>query len=704
MNASKLIPVTVAKEMLSHLANETGLGAQDKTFLLRWLESFPAQTSKDGVPCVNQENLLFGFQNLSDYLDQRDPSALLQERGWLPGKTVDVIEFVESREYVGGLVKVWPGVKDNLHQIWHNSPKPFEIVLTGSIRSGKSMTAQLSTEYLLYLLSRLRDPHARFGLSKGRTLVIVLQSVTQGKAERVLLGPMRSDIDTSPYFQRHYPRNRDINNKIIMPDGIEVVPVTTNDTSAFGENVFSAVITEANAMPVIKNSVKLRYSNKTEYDQARELYNRIRERITATFNVNDDTFFGRLIVDSSVENPEDFTHQKMQEAKTDPSILVIHKAIWEVQPPSKFPPDEPRFPVEIGDTHRSSRVLDAPDEALNPEAVKWIPMQLKKYFVADVETALKNFAGIVTSVSGAFLPFKEKINEAQSGFAALSGGRQIFKHPEISFLETFGRLSPGESPDWGEVIDYDYIKESVSDPNVPFSIRIDLSATGDATGLAVARISGYVDVAESTTFNPRTARYEHESNVRAPVYQVDGLLRIVARHGEEIDPNLVAALGVELNRHINIKWGTSDRAESSRAVLITWRTHEIFCDFLSVDTDLRPFIEIKNALREGRIFFPPHETADRELKQLRKISRNQRAYIDHPDTVGASKDVADAMAGACFVLQVKEAIQQLQKHVGRPSRQSRQNVAAAGGHHISKREFRQQRGERSRKMLSIVKH
>jgi hypothetical protein len=668
-----------ALAQLSLIATEAGLSTRDHEFVRSWLESVPHIADEHGIELLNVDAVRNVFQNLSEYLEHGDPNTLLQERGFIPGKIVDVIEFIESREYVGAGIKVWPGVKDNLWRIWHGEQKAFEIVLTGSIRSGKSMTAQLSTEYLLYLCSRLRDPHSRFGLSKGRSIVIVLQSTTQGKAERVLMGPMKNDIDMSPYFQRHWRRNTEINNKILMPGGIEVVPVTSSDTSAFGENVFSAVITEANAMPVVRGSVKLRHSNKLEYDTARELYNRIRERITATFNVSSDMFFGKLIVDSSVESPEDFTHQKIEEAKHDPTIMVIHKAIWEVQPPSKFPPDEPRFLVEVGDQHHNPRIVKTREEAFNPTSVIEVPIQLRKHFHADIETALKNFAGIVTAVTGAFLPYRDQINQAQGDFNALSGGKQLFKLGEISFLELFGRLLPGERPDWEQLIDYEYITQCIADTQAPFALRIDLSATGDATGLAIGRISGYREIENATALNPRSGRYEQISSAVMPHYHIDGLLRIVAKHGEEIDPNLVADIGIEINRHINIKWATSDRAESSRAILIRWRNAGIFSDFLSVDTDLRPMTEIKNAIREQRIMFPTHETADRELKRLRKIVQGKRIKIDHPDTPGASKDLADAMAGAVFMLFAKEAQKHIRLSEEEGSAKENQKMSAVAG-------------------------
>ena len=654
---------------------------------------------------VRLDTLTDIFRNFVKYLESGDPTALVEQRGWKSGKLVDVIEFIESKEYVGSLIRVWPGVKDNLWQIWKDwdvETRKYEILLTGAIRTGKSMTTQLCLEYCAYLFSQLYNPFVEFDLSPGRKIVIVLQSTTQEKAERILMGPMKADFDASPYFNRHFRRNKDINSKIIFPGDFEVVTVTATDTSAYGENVFSVAVTEANAMAVVKHSTKLRYSNKQEYNQARELWNAVRERVVATFPQHLPMNFGKLLLDSSTENPEDFTHQLIEETKGDPHVLVIHKTIYDAQPESKFPRNEPRFPVEIGDNHHASRLLewelDAEGKRVIKEArdnaeIEWVPDQLLRFFKADIETALKRFCGIVTAVTGAFLPFKDKIDKAQVEHAKFTGRQSLFLTEEISFLDMFGRREPGEPVDWERLINYKYIDECILDKQVPFSMRIDLSATEDATGFAISRIIGYKMVGESTVWNDKTEQFEQATDQQLPIFMTDGLLRIVAMQGEEIDPDLVAGLGIALqNAGLNIKWGTGDTAESTRAVLIAWKRHKIYCDFLSVDTDLRAYMEAKSAIREERWLFPPHDTADKEFKGVRKVTKNGKSKIDHPNTATGSKDVADAAVGSIFVLHLKERLYRDQGVQGTKGPRGREGAPTPGDYDQSAQRGMTRRG------------
>jgi hypothetical protein len=430
--------------------------------------------------------------------------------------------------------------------------------------------------------------------------------------------------------------------------------MVAKETAAMGENVFSYAQTESNTMEVIKESKKLRFSNKEEYDTARELYTVAHERINATFQTSDPMFFGKIFCDSSVDNPQDFAHQKMEEKKENPNapILIINKTIWGAQGPPRFMPDEPKFLVEVGDNHRAPRIIDSKDHAINE--VLHVPEQLKEHFVRDIELALKNFAGRVTTVTGAFLPFREKITRAQDEYSKLTNGQTLFLHDEISFADMFGQREPGEPVDWDRLINYDYIRTCIADTSVPFTIRFDLSATEDATGFAIGRILDYKTMDVTNVFNQRTNQYEQEKNAQQPIIIIDGLLRVVARHGEWIDPDLIARLGIELNNHLSVRWGTGDTAESSRHILIQWRLHNIWANLYSVDTNLRPAIELKNALREERLLFPPNKTADTELRTVRRILKNGKAKIDHP--TNGSKDLFDCLQGCVFVLMQKEAM------------------------------------------------
>ena len=689
--ASKVVPVEKSLWLLDKMIKDKNCPQKSFAVLKAYIESFPKTEQGSDGECIRLDQFKSLIDSHNKALVNNDPTFWNTRRGFKDGKVVDVIEFVENPEYTA-LFKAWPSVKDNLAQIFDSKVHRFEITLTGSIRCGKSATAQLTVEYILYLISRLHNPHLEFGLSPGRSIIIVLQSVNQDKAGSILFEPIKNDLDASPYFQKNFNRNTDRNGSVILPDGIKVVPLTANETAALGENIISAVVTESNFMRVIKGSVKLRYSNKAAYDQAKELYNRLHERITATFKVHEWYFFGKLIADSSVNHPQDFTHQKMNQAKRDPSILVINRPIWEAQPPDKFPADEPRFFVEVGDNHRFSRIIESKEEALNPESVIEVPEQLRVHFEEDIEEALKNYAGKVTAITGVFIPFTDAITRGQEDYLLTTDNQRLFLKDEISCEEILRQSDPGQPIDWSYLINYDYIENQILDPNAIFSMHFDLSANQDATGFSIGRIIQYTAVDRSSALDEDGEDFSNQAMI-LPVYMIDGNLRIVSRHGEgDIDPSVIARLGLELKKHLNVRYGSADTWGSSRSILIEWRKRGISTKFISVDKDLAPYLEVKQALRENRILFQPNQILDTELREVRKVTGSTGASVDHPPD--GSKDISDAMAGVVFVLRYHEA----RKGMKIASREGRRNRMPSES--IS---YRDQRAEsQKRRSLAVV--
>jgi len=65
---------------------------------------------------------------------------------------VDVVEFVESPEYLGLASYVRPAVLDHLIRLFDAGSQYYEVVLAGAIGIGKNYFADLANAYLLYTL------------------------------------------------------------------------------------------------------------------------------------------------------------------------------------------------------------------------------------------------------------------------------------------------------------------------------------------------------------------------------------------------------------------------------------------------------------------------------------------------------------------------------------------------------------------------
>jgi hypothetical protein len=657
LTQQKLIPVDSAIAELERQATALSVDPQDHKVLLAWLTSLPkvARNDKDYLALDTFRDFL---SNFGAYLKTSNPNSLILERGFKE-QPVDVMTFVESNDYLGAGGAIWPGVLDNLDKIFNQKQHYFEVVLTGSISGGKSTTSQLAMAYVLYLVSMLKDAHYHFDLMRGTQIVLMLQSIKLEKSYKLLFDPLKNYIDNSAYFMKNFRRNPEHNKELRFPNNVTVMAAAGTETSALGLNVHSAAFSEINFAPVIKDSQKLRDTNKEVYDTGREMVQRAKERILSRFpTCRDEGNFNLILLDSSVDNPHDLTAQYEDMARSDPTILVIKKPIWEAQAHQPlYSLDGPTFLVEVGNTTRASRIINSIDDAIDPAAVLVVPASLRVFFEQDTDEALKNYGGIATGMSGAYLGgMTDAITKAQEEYAVMSSGESLFRQEEVSFYELFGKNTAIGTPlDWSQIINYDYIENCILDRETLWSMRLDLSATKDATGLCISRIIGFTNI-ESQVFNPDSGIYEADAEIVRPIYCCE-LLRIVARpRGVEIDPNLVSALGIALKRRLNITWATADRAESSRACLMAWKKHGIISQFLSVDTSIQPYEELKSALRDNRILLSPHSTCDKELRALKRITKNSVEKIEHPAGAGGSKDVTDALAGSIYILKQKEAL------------------------------------------------
>ncbi len=587
------------------------------------------------------------LDNLKSAQIHDNAGLLTRPRGFRTDRIVDVIEFVESKEYFGDKGQVWNAVKDNLWQIFHKRPTPFEIVLTGAAGSAKSTTTWISFGYILYLPSNLWDPHLEFGMMPGSTIFLVFQSIRLHTTEDALFDRLKRNVDQSPYFNRYFPRKKSLGSKLIFPNNIVVMPLTGSTDAGLGKDIFAAAITEINFMPIVKGSVRLTNSDKTARDVGSEMYNIIRNRIQTRFARLGGGFPGKLIIDSSRNYPGDFTDRKVAEARLDPDILIINRTLWDAKA-HEYPPTEPRFLVEIGNEHRPPRIIERHDEAEDEDHILEVPARHKKDFITDIEQALKDLAGLPGTYTGRFIPYPDKIALAQQKYVEETGRQNLFKVTEISLNDLFGVVAPDQSVDWDLLIDYGYI-ESILETDHIFAMHTDLALTTDACGFAVGRIVGSRTIKHGRVYHPSTGRLVDVDNFEAPVYMIDGALCIRACPGDEIDLNLVRDLGLELAQHLNIRYGSADWTQSA-ALLQGWRARGIITGHVSVDRNPTAYYELKHAIREERLLLATNSVLTRELCRLKRIIRNGAVKVDHPDGPCESKDVSDAVAGVIMVL------------------------------------------------------
>lgn len=538
-------------------------------------------------------------------------------------KPVDIRTFVTSPDYLDLPIKphidedgaIYPAVMEELEKIC--AKDHIEVVLTGGIGSAKTTVALILLAFHLYLISVLRDPHKEFGLIKNDEIVLVFQSLNASHAKTVDYGRFKAMIQNSPYFQKNFMFNKQIDSELQFPNRITVRPVSGSSTAAIGQNVMSGILDEVNFMKVTEKSKNSRDAG--TYDQAWENYTSIVRRRESRF-MKKGRIPGILCLVSSKRYPGEFTDVKIEEAKKNPRIYIYDKRVWEIAPPGKFTGEF--FRIFIGDLARKPRVL-APDEFVTPEdkhLVMLIPVEYRSSFDSDMLGSLRDIAGVSTL---ALQPFIIEIEKARACFGVidtiLSRDDCDFKYSKISILpRRFQRQ------------------------DCPRFVHVDLSINGDCAGVGCGYVPGFTQM----------MRDEQEEPEILPVVCFDFLLEVRPPPNEEIQFHKIRSLLRQLrDMGLPIRWVTYDLFQSVDSLQMLHRNGFI-CGVQSMDKTTTPYDITKVAMMDGRLHAPMHEKGYKEIISLeRDVKRNK---IDHP--AHSSKDVSDCIAGVTFGLTMRREI------------------------------------------------
>lgn len=534
---------------------------------------------------------------------------------WTP---VSVEEFVCGEYYLNKKEEIYPKVLAELVEI--NSGKYVEVVFTGGIGSAKTTSALYTCAYQLYLLSCMHNPHRVFGQDSAAELLFIFQSINAKLAKGVDFNRFKSMIEGSKYFQERFPFNKNVESKLVFPGRIEVVPVSGSDTAAIGQNVIGGLIDELNYMAVVEKS-KQSVDTGT-YDQAVALYNSIARRRKSRF-LAQGKLPGILCLVSSKKYPGQFTDQKEEEAKTDPTIYIYDKRVWDVKPDGTFTAGW--FYVFAGTLAQKPRVME-PGEVVSDEDRKHVvrvPMEFLQEFRKDVINGLREIAGISTLARHPYFLETEKVFRSQNRH------HSIFGEQKVDFVTT--RLTIRKAAFWK--------------PELPRFVHVDLAISGDSAGVAVGTVKGFKSM--------RALGLSQNDHEMMPEFHIDGVLEVKPPRNAEIQFWKIREVIVALrNMGMNVRWVTFDSFQSTDSQQLL-RQQGFITGTQSMDvTPCIPYDIAKSAVYDGRVAMPAHTKLVTEILSLERDLKTGK--IDHPPA--GSKDCADALAGVIYGLTMRREI------------------------------------------------
>ena len=533
---------------------------------------------------------------------------------WQP---VDIRQFICDPYYLGKEQEIYPAVLDAAEEL--NNGSYVEAILTGGIGSGKTTLALYTNAYQLYRLSCMRNPHRVYNLDPSSEILLIFQSITKILAQGVDYQRFRHMIEGSPYFAQHYPFNKKIESKLVFNNRVEVHPVSGSETAAIGQNVMGGLIDELNYMALVEKSKTA--VDKGTYDQAVAVYNSIARRRKSRFMEN-GRLPGVLCLVSSKKYPGQFTDQKMEEAKSDPTIFVYDKRVWDIKPDDYG--NLGWFRVFMGDLTRKPRILDTDEEVTDEDRTNLlvsVPEEYRTEFEKDVINALREIAGCSTLARHPFFLEVNKVNDAFK-----KEHRSIFSQSPVDFVLT--RLT--------------ILKSAIFNGELPRFVHIDLALTGDSAGMAIGTVTGFKDVSVDKL---------HPAFM--PEIWIDGVLEIRAPRNSEIMFSKIREVLLALQKMgMRLHWVTFDQFQSSDSQQILRQWGMLTGHQSMDDVPCRPYDFTKTAVYESRLNMPSHPHLQKEMLMLEKDTRTGK--VDHPP--GGSKDCADALAGVVYGLTMRRDI------------------------------------------------
>lgn len=561
---------------------------------------------------------------MSDTFDPKvikDNLDFLKRNPQFEEKPATIREFMgDGYLGIGGLVR--PGIMESLEDIFGKRVNGKYIsqvqraMITGGIGIGKTTFASIALPYMCHWVLCLKDPQKFYSLLPGSRIAFMQMSTSEKQASEVVFGDIFARIKHSKWFMENYPYDDKFTKQIRFPKDIWILPGDSAETTFEGYNILGGILDEADSHKIT-----------LQKDYAETGYDTIHSRIDSRFIDSDrEGHKGLLIVIGQMKKAEGFAAKKFKELSNDPQAHVKRMTIWESLGWDMFLNKDGTRDSFHYDTKRKKIVPSGVVGLITAPNLIEVPSAYRKNFENNPQKALRDLAGIPPEVTDPFIALLDKIDTCRDKWIDRYGDE--FKDGPVDSTTTRPKIAAWFRAD--------------GDPRKR-ALHIDyaFSGEGDALGLAMGHVEEVVEI---------------DGEVK-PYIVLDLLYRVKAAPGTEIILADIRRLIYDLKdeRHFRIKDVTMDGFQSTDTQQ-QLRKRRFRVDYLSVDRSTLPYEDLREAIYEERLEFPPYMTylnrgddqtidiAYRELSQLQEGPKK----VDHPP--GGSKDVADAMAGVVSTL------------------------------------------------------
>lgn len=560
---------------------------------------------------------------------------------------VDIDTFLDNDYYLGkGLwaVDEFTGErKCTVFPYWRNVLKKLFptntttayncLILGGAIGIGKTFAGVLAMLYLLYRMLCLKDPYGYFGMQPIDKITFSMLNITLDAAQGVAWDKAQQLIQSSEWFMSHGNMNASRSNPTWQPPkGIELIFGSSN-RHIVGRALFANLTDEVNFG--IGNNVE------KQKEKQRKMIAQIDARMRSRFLRG--TYLPTLnIVISSADSEQAFLAsyielKKQNESKT---TLIIDEPQWVVDERKGSPDDPGSFYVAVGNKFLAHELLpiDATDEMTSAYREKGylmlkVPPGYREVFEDNLDQALMDIAGISSSSSTKYI----------SGIRLNQIKTDTYKNPFTKDI-----IEVGNSPD--DYTQYsNFFDLSVIDPKDfarPLFIHLDMSLSGDKTGIAGTWITGKrPQVVTGGSGKELEFKAAFSVAVKAPKgYQVSfektrNFIRWLRDRGFAIK-----AVSMDTYQSANMAQNlTADGFKTQ--ILSVDRVDNVGTENGRPARICKPYAFFKSTIYEQHLKL--YKNCQLLTEEITNLERLSDGHIDHPKS--GSKDTSDALCGSVYL-------------------------------------------------------
>lgn len=325
--------------------------------------------------------------------------------------------------------------------------------------------------YLLYRMLCLKDPYVYYGLQPIDKITFSMLNITLDAAQGVGWDKLQQLVQSSDWFMSHGELNASRTNPQWQPPkGIELI-FGSNNRHVIGRALFCNFTDEVNFG--IGGDVEKKKKKQ------KQLIAQIDARMQSRFMKG--TYLPTLnIIASSKDTEQAFLNSyidtKVQnESKT---TLVIDEPQWVIRNDKGSPDDPGSFWVAVGNKVLAHELLPVgfPDEEVEAYRDKGyrmvkVPPGYREMFETNLDQSLMDIVGISTS----------SLTKYISGVRLTQAKVDTYQNPFTKDVIEVGN-SPDDHLQYANF--FDLSKVDSSDISKPLFIHLDMSMTGDKTGIA----------------------------------------------------------------------------------------------------------------------------------------------------------------------------------------------------------------------------